>query len=296
MGVRHRAIGNRLRSRARARGAAVRPSVRRPIEAASRGEAAVSRTSPRCWPQADRTRATSSASISTTPRRTWWTPTTRPGANFSTARSRLRPPTCIAALPARSSRWRCRSWRRCPAENFEVRHEANAGAYKIHHSSGYSPALERGRFPLCPWPDRRSARRKRTRRRSRGAARPRSLEGHADQARDRFHHPAKAQADAGGGQRKPRHRGEGAGLSARPGRHPGLSRRSGPSISRSSPRRPSSPPRRPASSCRNRASRLTPSHWPKTARPRSRSSRRSRRCSRAPRPRSAPAICCSSPD
>jgi enamine deaminase RidA (YjgF/YER057c/UK114 family) len=37
-----------------------------------------------------------------------------------------------------------------PAENFEVRHEAQAGAYKIHPSSGYSPALSAGDFRFVP--------------------------------------------------------------------------------------------------------------------------------------------------
>ncbi len=37
-----------------------------------------------------------------------------------------------------------------PAENFEVRHEADAGAYKIHHSSGYSPALSAGDYRFVP--------------------------------------------------------------------------------------------------------------------------------------------------
>ena len=37
-----------------------------------------------------------------------------------------------------------------PAENFQVRHEADAGAYKIHHSSGYSPALSAGDFRFVP--------------------------------------------------------------------------------------------------------------------------------------------------
>ena len=37
-----------------------------------------------------------------------------------------------------------------PAKNFEVRHEADAGAYKIHHSSGYSPALSAGDYRFVP--------------------------------------------------------------------------------------------------------------------------------------------------
>jgi enamine deaminase RidA (YjgF/YER057c/UK114 family) len=37
-----------------------------------------------------------------------------------------------------------------PAKNLEVRHETNAGAYKIHASSGYSPALSAGDFRFVP--------------------------------------------------------------------------------------------------------------------------------------------------
>ena len=37
-----------------------------------------------------------------------------------------------------------------PDANFSVRHEANAGAYKIHPSSGYSPALSAGDFRFVP--------------------------------------------------------------------------------------------------------------------------------------------------
>ncbi len=37
-----------------------------------------------------------------------------------------------------------------PAPDFEIRHEANAGAYKVHHSSGYSPALSAGDFRFVP--------------------------------------------------------------------------------------------------------------------------------------------------
>ena len=37
-----------------------------------------------------------------------------------------------------------------PGANFEVRHEADAGAYKIHPSSGYSPALSAGDFRFVP--------------------------------------------------------------------------------------------------------------------------------------------------
>lgn len=37
-----------------------------------------------------------------------------------------------------------------PEPNFEVRHEARAGAYKIHASSGYSPALSAGDFRFVP--------------------------------------------------------------------------------------------------------------------------------------------------
>jgi enamine deaminase RidA (YjgF/YER057c/UK114 family) len=37
-----------------------------------------------------------------------------------------------------------------PTADFEVRHEANAGAYKIHASSGYSPALSAGDFRFIP--------------------------------------------------------------------------------------------------------------------------------------------------
>jgi enamine deaminase RidA (YjgF/YER057c/UK114 family) len=37
-----------------------------------------------------------------------------------------------------------------PAKNFEVRHEVDAGAYKIHHSSGYSPALSAGDYRFVP--------------------------------------------------------------------------------------------------------------------------------------------------
>ncbi len=37
-----------------------------------------------------------------------------------------------------------------PGPGFEVRHEANAGAYKIHASSGYSPALSAGDFRFIP--------------------------------------------------------------------------------------------------------------------------------------------------
>ena len=37
-----------------------------------------------------------------------------------------------------------------PGSGFEVRHEANAGAYKIHASSGYSPALSAGDFRFVP--------------------------------------------------------------------------------------------------------------------------------------------------
>jgi enamine deaminase RidA (YjgF/YER057c/UK114 family) len=37
-----------------------------------------------------------------------------------------------------------------PEAGFEVRHEANAGAYKVHHSSGYSPALSAGDFRFVP--------------------------------------------------------------------------------------------------------------------------------------------------
>jgi len=37
-----------------------------------------------------------------------------------------------------------------PGGGFEVRHEADAGTYKIHHSSGYSPALSAGNFRFVP--------------------------------------------------------------------------------------------------------------------------------------------------
>ncbi|MEW6453958.1 MAG: RidA family protein [Pseudomonadota bacterium] len=37
-----------------------------------------------------------------------------------------------------------------PEGDFKVQHEANAGAYKIHHSSGYSPALSAGDFRFVP--------------------------------------------------------------------------------------------------------------------------------------------------
>jgi enamine deaminase RidA (YjgF/YER057c/UK114 family) len=37
-----------------------------------------------------------------------------------------------------------------PSANFEARHEAHAGAYKIHTSSGYSPALSAGDFRFVP--------------------------------------------------------------------------------------------------------------------------------------------------
>ena len=37
-----------------------------------------------------------------------------------------------------------------PDANFSVRHEADAGAYKIHPSSGYSPALSAGDFRFVP--------------------------------------------------------------------------------------------------------------------------------------------------
>lgn len=37
-----------------------------------------------------------------------------------------------------------------PQGHFKVQHEANAGAYKIHHSSGYSPALTAGDFRFVP--------------------------------------------------------------------------------------------------------------------------------------------------
>ena len=37
-----------------------------------------------------------------------------------------------------------------PGSGFEVRHEADAGAYKIHASSGYSPALSAGDFRFVP--------------------------------------------------------------------------------------------------------------------------------------------------
>ena len=37
-----------------------------------------------------------------------------------------------------------------PKGNFEVRHEANAAAYKVHPSSGYSPALSAGDFRFVP--------------------------------------------------------------------------------------------------------------------------------------------------
>src|SRR3954465_10212669 len=37
-----------------------------------------------------------------------------------------------------------------PHANFSVRHEAGAGAYKIHPSSGYSPALSAGDFRFVP--------------------------------------------------------------------------------------------------------------------------------------------------
>lgn len=37
-----------------------------------------------------------------------------------------------------------------PEGDFKVRHEANAAAYKIHHSSGYSPALSAGDFRFVP--------------------------------------------------------------------------------------------------------------------------------------------------
>ena len=37
-----------------------------------------------------------------------------------------------------------------PGPDFEVRHEAHAGAYKVHASSGYSPALSAGDFHFVP--------------------------------------------------------------------------------------------------------------------------------------------------
>ncbi len=37
-----------------------------------------------------------------------------------------------------------------PGGNFDVRHESRAGAYKIHASSGYSPALSAGDFRFIP--------------------------------------------------------------------------------------------------------------------------------------------------
>ena len=37
-----------------------------------------------------------------------------------------------------------------PEANFAVRHEAEAGTYRIHHSSGYSPAISAGDFRFIP--------------------------------------------------------------------------------------------------------------------------------------------------
>jgi enamine deaminase RidA (YjgF/YER057c/UK114 family) len=37
-----------------------------------------------------------------------------------------------------------------PGSDFAVRHEADAGAYKVHASSGYSPALSAGDFRFVP--------------------------------------------------------------------------------------------------------------------------------------------------
>ena len=217
MAVRHRTVRHRLRPRARAGGIAVRPSVRRPVECASRGAAAV----PEHRRSAGRGRiepgAMSCASISTTPRRMWWTPTTKPGANSSRAGSRRRRRTSIGALPARGSRWRCRSWRPCRAPNFQVRHEAGAGAYNIHASSGYSPALSAGDFRFVPGQTAEALDGRGPADRSRGAPRTRLVEGHADQARNGLHHQAQADADARGRERRPRHGRESTGLSARSG-------------------------------------------------------------------------------
>ena len=98
-------------------------------------------------------------------------------------------------------------------------------------SSGYSPALSAGDFRFVPGQTAEALNEAEPGDRSRGATRPWPVEGHRDQARDRFHHPAEAQAHPGSRQRRARYRREGSGVFARAGRHPGLSRGLGTALS-----------------------------------------------------------------
>ena len=171
------------------------------------------------------------ASISITRRRTSWTPTIRRGANSSRAKFRLSTSNLHRRFARAGQSMEVQVMAAVPDANFAARHEADAGAYKIHAELRLQPGAERRRFPLCPGSDRRSSATKKSRAIDPEARRGRGLvERHADQARNGFHHQTEARANAGGRERQPRHGGEGAGLSARPGGHPRLSRGLGPAF------------------------------------------------------------------
>ena len=106
-------------------------------------------------------------SISTTHLLMWWMPTTKPGANSSKAI-----PPSTSNLHRRFARTQqsmeVQVMAAVPDANFQVRHKAGQGAYKIHPSSGYSPALSAGDSALFrarpprPWTRRRGRDRSRS--------------------------------------------------------------------------------------------------------------------------------------
>ena len=295
MGVRHRPVRHRLHARACTGGVAGRASVRRPVEVASRGAAYFSRMSPRCLPRADRARSdvvridqyyTSpdcGGRLSRDPARVLQRPDST--VDLQPA-STLCPRAAVDGSPGHGGR---------PGRELRGPARGGAGAYKIHASSGYSPALSAGDFRFVPGQTAEALDEKRTRRIDPEARRGRGLwKGTPIKLETDFIIRRKLEADARGRERRPRHGREGTGLFARSGGHPGF-REVWASIFRLSPRRRSSQPRRRASSCRSCASRLTPSRWPRTARPEASDRADPAAVSGRHRPRSAPAISCSSP-
>ena len=230
MGIRHRAVRHGRHSRAGARRAASRTSVRWAIEVAPRGPAAFQNIAEVLAGRITAER-TSYGSISITPRRMSSTAITRTRPEFfkgrdSTVDLQPAPAFCAPAAVDGSPGHGSGAGRAISACVMKP----SASAYTIHASSGYSPALTAGDFRFVPGQTAEALTRHEP-----------DIDPEADaavacgrapdQVRDRLHHPAQAAADAAGGQRGPRHRREGAGLFARAGRHPGLSRGLGAALS-----------------------------------------------------------------
>ncbi len=170
MGVRDRAVRHRLRSRAGSRGAAVRPSVRWPVEAASRGQ--------RLFRNVAEVLAEAGSSASDVVRiDQYYTSPDVVDAYHETRREFFKGkiPPSTSNLHRRFARaqqsMEVQVMAAVPDADFSVRHEANAGAYKIHASSGYSPALSAGDFRFVPGQTAEALTRRRTADRSRSATR-----------------------------------------------------------------------------------------------------------------------------